>query len=296
MDSYSFFRALGFREVHAMDISPYEKADIIFDLNSRDVPIELKNRFDYILDGGTTEHVFDYPQALKNIAAMLKVGGKIFHYIPTYGWTNHGYYSLSPSLLDDFYRANGFHVETLDIVYRKKSPTLQNSLANDLISAPDYRVYNLRDPEDLSGYSGNLRCIAQKIQHKDVIENPKQIHWYGMFNGDWLKEIWYADAKIEDDDAAIGIVGINELAQLFLDVLATSPSFKPRKVKAFFVDDKSITSFKNYPVRPLSEILNFGLKTIFLATFDKKIYETFKPLAAKNINIVTPNAYLALMK
>lgn len=62
-----------------MDISAYENADIIFDLNNPNLTNELKNRFDYILDGGTTEHVFDYPQALRNIVKMLKVGGKVFH-------------------------------------------------------------------------------------------------------------------------------------------------------------------------------------------------------------------------
>ena len=159
---------MGFREVHAMDISAYENADIIFDLNSHELPDEFKNRFDYILDGGTTEHVFDYPQALRNIVAMLKVGGKIFHYVPATGWTNHGYYTLSPSLLADFYQSNGFRVEDLDILFNKKSPTSNKSLANDLISSPDYRVYNLRDPEDLDGYRGLMRCIAQKLRHQET--------------------------------------------------------------------------------------------------------------------------------
>lgn len=283
---------MGFREVHAMDISAYENADIIFDLNSHELPDEFKNRFDYILDGGTTEHVFDYPQALRNIVAMLKVGGKIFHYVPATGWTNHGYYTLSPSLLADFYQSNGFRVEDLDILFNKKSPTSNKSLANDLISSPDYRVYNLRDPEDLDGYRGNLRCIAQKLRHQEIISNPKQVQWYGLTQIDLLREVWAADSNVEDDNAAIGIVGVNDLAKLFVDVLKSHPAFSQQKIKAFFVDQTPQGKiFEGYPVAQISEILNWNLKTIFLATFDRRIYDAFRPLTAQNINVITPEAY-----
>ncbi len=53
MDSYAFFEALGFDKVLSMDISKYENADIIFDLNDTELPEELNDKFDYILDGGT---------------------------------------------------------------------------------------------------------------------------------------------------------------------------------------------------------------------------------------------------
>ncbi len=278
-----------------MDISAYENADIIFDLNNNELPDELKNRFDYILDGGTTEHVFDYAQALRNVVKMLKVGGKVFHYIPATGWTNHGYYSLSPSLLADFYQTNGFRVENLDILFGKKSRTSNNSLANNLVSYPDYRVYNQRDPEDLDGYSGLLRCVAQKLHQQESISNPKQVQWYGLTQGDLLREVWTADSGIENSDAAIGIVGINDLAKLFLEVLKSHSAFDKNKVKAFFVDQafNKEQLFEGYPVAPISEILNWGLKTIFLATFDRRAYETFQPLMAQNINVISPEAYRA---
>lgn len=242
-----------------MDISAYENADIIFDLNNNELPDELKNRFDYILDGGTTEHVFDYAQALRNVVKMLKVGGKVFHYIPATGWTNHGYYSLSPSLLADFYQTNGFRVENLDILFGKKSRTSNNSLANNLVSYPDYRVYNQRDPEDLDGYSGLLRCVAQKLHRQESISNPKQVQWYGLTQRDLLREVWTADSGIENSDAAIGIVGINDLAKLFLEVLKSHSAFDKNKVKAFFVDQSFNKEqlFEDYPVAPISEILNW---------------------------------------
>ena len=51
IDSYDLFKLLGFDEVHALDISGYEGADIICDL-SQTLSKELLDRFDYIYDGG----------------------------------------------------------------------------------------------------------------------------------------------------------------------------------------------------------------------------------------------------
>ena len=277
-----------------MDISAYENADIIFDLNNSNLPNELKNRFDYILDGGTTEHVFDYAQALRNIVKMLKVGGKVFHYVPATGYINHGYYDISPSLFADFYQSNGFRVENLDIYYRKHPITDINSLKNYFATLPDYRVYNLRaSAEGFDGYRGILHCVAKKLRHKEIISNPKQVQWYGLTQTDLLREVWSADSGIEDKDAAIGIVGINDLARLFIDVLKSNPAFDRNKIKAFFINEnpKQGQLFEGYPIVPISEILNWRLKTIFLATFDRRVYEMFQPLMNQNINVISPEAY-----
>lgn len=82
IDAMSFFHALGFSDVHAMDVSDYQKADILFDLNLNQLPKDLHNRFDYVLDGGTLEHVFNFHQALFNVGMMLKENGNVFHYLP----------------------------------------------------------------------------------------------------------------------------------------------------------------------------------------------------------------------
>ena len=297
-DSYSIFESLGFREVHAMDVSEYENADIIFDLNSRKLPSQLKNRFDYILDGGTTEHVFDYPQALKNIAEMLKIGGKIFHYTPTYSWTNHGYYSISPSLFVDFYESNGFQIENVDIVFSKKSVDTENSLTNFLASIPDYRIYNRRDPEDLEGYSGILRCIATKIHEVENIVNPQQTHWYGLPRMDWLEEVLIADSHLEDDAPCIGILGVDNGAQLVIDILKAHSSFKNHKVKAFFVGDNSNAPvlFNNYPIVNLDKILSFGIKNFILPTLDERIYANLIQLESANINVVSFTDYKPILR
>jgi len=103
----SFFNKLGVDEVHALDFSSYEGADIIHDLN-KPVPRELEGRFNFILDGGTSEHVFDVRQVMRNIARLLKPGGRVLHMQPMNNYVNHGFYQFSPTFYFDYYSANAF--------------------------------------------------------------------------------------------------------------------------------------------------------------------------------------------
>ncbi len=103
----AFFKLMGLPDLHVLDYSAHESADLIADLNLP-IPDHLKNRFDLIIDGGTLEHVFDVKQAFINVASMLKVGGRIIHMSPANNYVNHGFYQLSPTLFFDYYGANQF--------------------------------------------------------------------------------------------------------------------------------------------------------------------------------------------
>lgn len=103
----ALFTMLGLHSLRALDFSDYEGADLIHDLN-RPIPDSLRNRFDLIIDAGTTEHVFDVRQALTNYSDMLRVGGRIFHSSPANNQLGHGFYQLSPGLYFDYYGSNAF--------------------------------------------------------------------------------------------------------------------------------------------------------------------------------------------
>jgi hypothetical protein len=103
----AFFSALGGLEVLALDVSGYENADYLHDMNLP-IPADLKEKFSLIIDGGTLEHIFDIKQALQNINLMLKPGGRIIHMSPTNNYVEHGYYQFSPSLFCNYYLINGF--------------------------------------------------------------------------------------------------------------------------------------------------------------------------------------------
>ena len=93
--------------LNALDYSSFEDADIIQDLNKPIVNIEKK--FDTILDFGTSEHVFDVSQCLKNISNLCKKGGIIIHCLPANNNCGHGFWQFSPELFFNIYsQKNGF--------------------------------------------------------------------------------------------------------------------------------------------------------------------------------------------
>jgi SAM-dependent methyltransferase len=104
------FLSLGAKKVNSMDFSDFEGANFVHDLN-KPVDASLKERFDLVYDGGTLEHVFNFPLALQNCMEMVKPGGHLFIHAGTNGYCGHGFYQFSPEL---FYRAlspeNGFEV------------------------------------------------------------------------------------------------------------------------------------------------------------------------------------------
>jgi len=104
------FSAIGLPEVRSLDASDFEGCDFIHDLNDPEPPAELRERFSLIVDGGTLEHIFHVPNALKAIHRMLKVGGIIIHQSPTSNYVDHGFYSFSPTFFEDYYRTAGYAV------------------------------------------------------------------------------------------------------------------------------------------------------------------------------------------
>lgn len=98
----------GATSVESVDNSGFEHATHIHDMN-RPVPESLHDRYDTIYDGGTLEHIYHVPQALKNISDMCKVGGQIIHVIPSNNYCGHGFWQFSPELFFSLYSpANGY--------------------------------------------------------------------------------------------------------------------------------------------------------------------------------------------
>lgn len=101
--SENFFRGVGLGEMEAMDFSDYEGATHVHDLN-QPVPEEMHGQFDFIFDGGTIEHVFDAPQALRNVFHMLKDGGVFASANGLNGWLFHGMYQFNPEMVYAFWK------------------------------------------------------------------------------------------------------------------------------------------------------------------------------------------------
>jgi hypothetical protein len=107
------FKSLGARSVASLDASAFEGAEFVHNLN-QPVGNELKQRFDLVYDGGTLEHVFNFPVALQNCMEMIRENGRLFMHTIANNWCGHGFYQFSPELFYNVLCAeNGFEVERM---------------------------------------------------------------------------------------------------------------------------------------------------------------------------------------
>lgn len=167
---------LGADSVVSFDASPYEGATEAHDFN---FPIDerFKNRFTAVLDGGTLEHIFNFPTALKNCMEMTAEGGHFLAITPANNFLGHGFYQFSPELhFSVFTEANGFEIR--DLIFFE-----------DLEGAPWYRVLN---PKDAAGRvtlenarPAYLLVIAKRTSVKPVFsEFPQQSDYSAAWAGD----------------------------------------------------------------------------------------------------------------
>jgi hypothetical protein len=111
-----FLKFAGAGDISSMDVSPYENATILHDMN-QPLPSEWNEKFTLVFDGGSLEHVFQYPTALSNCMRAVQAGGHLLTITPANNLMGHGFYQFSPEL---FYRVlspeNGFEMTRL-LVY-----------------------------------------------------------------------------------------------------------------------------------------------------------------------------------
>lgn len=153
----SFLKSLGAGEIHSLDASDFEGADIIFDLN-KPIADEYKNKFTCIIDGGTTEHVFSFDQAMENVIDMLKVGGYYIGMIPSNNWNGHGLYQLSPMLyMQLFCERNGMDLKHIYLCNAFRSKTVREIQKRDITTRTE-----------LNGFAPvELYIVARKIKERN---------------------------------------------------------------------------------------------------------------------------------
>jgi len=169
-----FFQFLGAKEISAMDFSDYEGASILHDLN-KPVGDELKEKFTFILDGGTIEHIFNFPVALRNAMEMVETGGHLAVIAGGNNFLGHGFYQFSPEL---FYRAlsaeNGFRVERM------------------IAAEVGGKWYEVADPKEIKSrvelindQPVYLMVLAQKLERRLIFDQtPQQSDYVERWHGE----------------------------------------------------------------------------------------------------------------
>jgi hypothetical protein len=78
------------------------------------IPATFHGRFTAVVDGGSLEHVFNFPAAIKNCMEMVEVGGHLLAITPVNNMAGHGFYQFSPELFFRILSAgNGFVVDRI---------------------------------------------------------------------------------------------------------------------------------------------------------------------------------------
>jgi SAM-dependent methyltransferase len=112
VDQDDFFGALGFQRIHSLDVSSYENATFVYDLNRGPdyLPVNLIASYDVVFNGGTLEHCFDIARGLAAALSMAAHNGLFVSISPMNNYVDHGFYQFSPTLFFDFAQANRWSV------------------------------------------------------------------------------------------------------------------------------------------------------------------------------------------
>jgi hypothetical protein len=164
--SDEFLRFLGAKEIVTSDYSDFEGATYLHDLNER-YPEDMRGRFDMVLDGGTLEHIFNCPAALRHCMELIRLGGHFVTITPSHNFMGHGFYQLSPELFFRvFQEGNGF--------------TLRKMVLFKWL-AEDATFYEVKDPA-VTGYRTELfsatpmllAVLAQRTAEVPILARPPQ--------------------------------------------------------------------------------------------------------------------------
>jgi len=212
-------RFLGAKKVESMDYSDYEQASIIHDMN---LPIneDLKESFSAVIEGGTLEHVFNYPVAIKNCMDMVKVGCHLIIMTPTNNWFGHGFYQFSPDLFFSLLsEQNGFD-ET------------QIFIQDDAL-----RWFKIRNPKDIKSRV-NI-CIAENkpsilcVISKKIKPVPEKLQVLQNFWVDlWEKDDAVSSDKTDENNVVVKISFAKKIYRKFVRM------FKKKKDKKKLLEER----------------------------------------------------------
>lgn len=191
-DGYAeaLLKHLGSRAVHSFDISPYENASFIHDMNE---PIDEKHRQKYsvVFDSGSLEHIFNVPVAIKNCMEMVEIGGHYICILPANNFFGHGFYQFSPEFFFGvFNEDNGFFLERL-IAFEDEPNWCWRS------ADPGAPWFEVASPEKLrervtlvNSKPVSLIAIARRVAVKPILsKTPQQSDYAAIWRDDATKHL-----------------------------------------------------------------------------------------------------------
>jgi hypothetical protein len=185
-DGYAepLFHVLGASIADSIDASSYENATIIHNMNEP-IPAHLKSKYTAVIDGGSLEHVFNFPTAIKNCLELLEPGGFYIGITPTNNFFGHGFYQFSPELyFRIFNEENGCKIVKMLFYTDQKNAS----------------VYEVSDPNVIKNRvllsnraPSYLFVIGQRVEEKEIFKNPPLQSDYE--NLSWKKQPLVGDSS-----------------------------------------------------------------------------------------------------
>lgn len=175
-----FFSMFTDARVSTLDVSGYEGAEIIWDLN---VPFPYMDdaivRADFIFNGSCLDNLFDPAQAMRNLSAMLRPEGRILSF--EHGSiTQSAYLAYSPEWFWGFFSANDYAdakiwiaspIET-DRNTPKAKPSLQGN----------WLIQEWKPRDQIVGIEDFMVvCLAEKGKLSANGRIPRQEHYQALY-------------------------------------------------------------------------------------------------------------------
>lgn len=180
-----FFKALGATEIHSLDASDFEGANVIQDLN---LPLQtsLIAQYDTVIDGGTLEHVFNFPEAIKSAMKMVRQNGSLWLFTPCNNLFGHGFYQFSPDLFFQLLNEkNGFAIEGV-FLYNVDKISEIFSIKNPLLFKNRITMIN--------GHASYLFVKAKRI-NSEILLDKIEVMQSDYAEVRWKGESWQAIEK-----------------------------------------------------------------------------------------------------
>lgn len=221
--SENLLKKLGARLVDSVDASKYENASLIHDMNFP-IPEGWKNKYSLVIDSGSLEHIFNFPQAIKNCMELVKPGGHFIGVSPSNNFFGHGFYQFSPEL---FYRVfseqNGFCIKKMWLFFPEMNSSLYE-VSDPLLVKDRVKLKNTKE--------SFLFYIAEKIQERPIFSKPPQ-------QSDYEHILW------ENSDS-----------EIFVEKKVHQPGYKkniPNVIISLFLNIKEIFSRIKLLFNPLGD-------------------------------------------
>jgi hypothetical protein len=189
----NFLRFLGAESSDSLDYSAYEGANILQDMNFT-IPDELKGKYSTVLESGSLEHIFNFPQSMANCMEMVEEGGHLLIITPVNNIMGHGFYQFSPEV---FYRilneSNGFIIEQM-LIFEY---------------SPEEKWFQVEDPKkvrcrvELMNSSATYLCVrARRLKLMPLFERyPYQSDYEDAWEG---RENYYSKIARDRDSVESG--------------------------------------------------------------------------------------------